>query len=175
MKEVWKDIPGLDGIYQASDFGRIKRMYRVITNKRGHKLTIKELIIKQFMGCWGYPLVPLTVNGKQKSISVHRLVGRAFLPNPDGLRDINHKDFNKANNHVSNLEWLSHSANVKYSYDFGNVKRRVGELNGRARLTEAQVVHIRKRELSYNGYVKLYGVGKSTVHGIVTGQTWKHI
>ena len=108
MSEQWKPIKGYEGKYDVSNFGRVRSYY-------------KGLHIKtQRINNCGYCYVKLYVRGKrQKMARVHRLVAEAFIPNPDNMSDVNHKDMNKLNNHVSNLEWTSHADNVKHSYDSG--------------------------------------------------------
>lgn len=106
--EQWKPIEGTDGKYEVSDFGRVRT-----NGKRPGLLTLT----KQPKG-YLYAMIQLS-NGKQKNCRVHRLVAEHFLPNPDNLEEINHKDGNKDNNHVGNLEWCTRSHNVKHSYDTG--------------------------------------------------------
>lgn len=106
--EQWKPIEGTDGKYEVSNLGR------VCTNgKRPGVLTLT----KQKSG-YRYAMIQLS-NGKQKNCRVHRLVAEHFLPNPDNMKEVNHKDGNKDNNHVSNLEWCTRSHNVKHSFDTG--------------------------------------------------------
>jgi hypothetical protein len=107
-QEQWKPIKGYEGKYDVSNFGRVRSYY-------------KGLHIKtQRINNCGYCYVKLYVRGKrQKMARVNRLVAEAFIPNPDNMSDVNHKDMNKLNNHVSNLEWTSHADNVKHSYDSG--------------------------------------------------------
>lgn len=106
MKEEWKDIKGYEGRYMVSNFGRVKSM------KYRHHNTVE--ILKQDNNL-GYKRVCLyTKNGKRKRIKVHRLVAEAFIPNPNNYLYINHKDENKNNNRVDNLEWCTQSYNINY-------------------------------------------------------------
>lgn len=129
MVEVWKDIPGYEGCYQASNLGRIKSLDRDVY--RGG-------IIKHISGCMmslretddGRIKVDLRKDGFKKTFKVHRLVALAFLPNPDNLREVNHKDENPKNNRLDNLEWCTHIYNCKYGtrnerrYESGGGSRR---------------------------------------------------
>lgn len=95
--EVWRDIPGYEGRYQASTYGRIR-------NKRNDR------ILSQHKSTKGYCIVSLG----EKECKVHRLVAMAFIPNPSQKAQVNHKDENKENNNVSNLEWATNYENHEY-------------------------------------------------------------
>ena len=105
--EEWKDIKGYEGIYQISNKGRVKSL--------NYKRTGKEKILKLSSDTNGYKKITLFKNSKRKTYSIHKLVAEAFLPNPDNLPVVNHKDENKLNNNVENLEWCTQEYNVKYS------------------------------------------------------------
>lgn len=111
-KEYWKPVVGYEGHYQVSNFGRVKSI------KFG-----KEIILKQKQYMDGYYYVGLSKNGIVKSYYVHRLVAEAFLPNPDNLPCVNHKDECKTNNIASNLEWCDN----KYNNSYGTRNERVAE------------------------------------------------
>lgn len=96
---MWKDIENYEGLYQVNELGEIK-------SKRG--------ILKPFTDKDGYLKVGLHKNGIHKQFFVHRLVAKAFISNPDNLPEINHKDENKSNNTVSNLEWCTRIYNINY-------------------------------------------------------------
>lgn len=120
MEEIWKDIEGYEGLYQVSNLGRVKSMGNGNSNRS------KEIIMKQTKNMKGYPMIILCKEGVCKGFSVHRLVATAFLPNPDNLPQINHKDEDKTNNMVwvnedgsidynkSNLEFCTPKYNVNY-------------------------------------------------------------
>lgn len=104
MTENWKAIVGYEGLYEVSDFGRVKSL----------KYGKKKILIPGKISS-GYLIVNLCKDGKVKHMLVHRLVAEAFIPNPQGLETINHKDEVKTNNVASNLEWMSRGDNVIYS------------------------------------------------------------
>lgn len=114
MEEIWKDVVGYEGLYQVSNIGRVKMMGR---NKRmwhGSYTYIKPKILHQFL-VKGYMKSKLRdKNGFAKMISVHILVAKAFIPNPNNYPCINHKDENKQNNRVDNLEWCTYKYNSNY-------------------------------------------------------------
>ena len=100
MEEIWKEI---DDRYSVSNLGRVKSNY-----------ANKERILKPFYNHYGYLMVDIRHPGYRKSIAVHRLVAIAFIPNPDNLLEVNHKDENKTNNCVDNLEWCDTLYNCNY-------------------------------------------------------------
>lgn len=114
MKEIWKDIKCYEGLYQVSNLGRIKSLHNYKRN--GTDILIPG--IKK-----GYYQIGLRKNKKRTWYAIHRLVAQAFIPNYDNLPQINHKDENKLNNKVDNLEWCS----VRYNNCYGTRIERVKE------------------------------------------------
>ena len=110
MQIEWQDIAGYIGVYQVSNTGDIKSLDRI--NEYGYHL--KERVLKQTTDKNGYKRVYLTKHAKTKSFIVSRLVAQAFIPNPNHLPEVNHKDENKSNNRVNNLEWCTHKYNSNY-------------------------------------------------------------
>lgn len=110
MKEIWKDIKGYEGYYQVSNLGRVKSLDRI--NSRGFQMIGKPLNINKLVS--GYCTVSLCKNGKPIICLVHRLVAETFIPNPENLPCVNHKDENPSNNCVDNLEWCTHLYNMNY-------------------------------------------------------------
>ena len=135
MKEIWEDIPNYEGLYQASNLGRIRSVDRykevIIKNQYGeYKRTkfFKSYILKQ-QTYIGYKCVQLHINGKYKWEKVHRLVAMAFVPNPENKPQVNHIDGNKSNNNVLNLEWCNQSYNTKHAYKNNLIKHYKIEIN----------------------------------------------
>lgn len=134
MEEIWKSIEGYEGLYEISNYGRVKSLERKILAGKGcnHKYnTLKERYIAT--KCYGkYPAVVLCKNGITKRQTIHRLVARAFLPNPNNLPCINHKDENKLNNRADNLEWCSYKYNNEYHNRVQKCKSKISStLKGR--------------------------------------------
>lgn len=129
MEEIWKDIKGYEGSYQVSNLGRVKSLTRFIKRETEpcSFYTIKERIMKLKENNRGYLTVMLSSHCKSKGFSVHRLVAEAFLENPSKLPFVNHKDENKLNNHVDNLEWCDNY----YNFNYSNVKQRAREKQGK--------------------------------------------
>ena len=113
MSEVWKDIEGYEGIYEVSDLGRVRSLPRMLTDSKGRRHPVPMKILKMH-DRKGYDSVTLQDMGRKTIMSVHRLVAMAFIPNPDNLPVINHRDENPKNNQVSNLEWCDISYNTRY-------------------------------------------------------------
>lgn len=109
----WKDIVGYENEYQINQFGEIR------TLKDSPKLKKYDVLKPQISKRNGYVYQMLYKNGKEKLLRVHRLVAMAFLPNPNNLPQVNHKDGNKQNNSVDNLEWCEQSDNMKHAYKNG--------------------------------------------------------
>jgi hypothetical protein len=97
--EVWVCAPGFEGLYEVSNYGNVRRFDNKAQLKGG-------------LNSYGYVVFSLSKHGKQYMKKGHRLVAEAFIPNPDNKRDVNHKDGDKTNNFVDNLEWASRSENV---------------------------------------------------------------
>lgn len=114
QEEIWKDITGYEGKYQVSSFGRVKSLE--YHNAKGIK---RCGILQPATDNSGYHRCALSKNNILKTYKVHRLVAIAFIPNPDNLPQINHKDGNKKNNNVENLEWCDNSHNQKHAYRLG--------------------------------------------------------
>ena len=119
MTEIWKPVPGYEGLYEGlyevSNIGEIRSIPRHGTFKNLH-------ILKGGHNKDGYKQISLTKNGKPKTFKVHRIVASVFIPNPMGYREINHKDENKDNNSVENLEWVTRSENIRHAYRTGLLK-----------------------------------------------------
>ena len=112
--EQWKVIEGYEGLYEVSSFGRVKSLERHI-HHGSYAYKRKERMLKQFSDRDGYLRVNLSKEKKGKTVLVHRLVANAFIENKEKLPLVNHKDFNRTNNAVENLEWCSDKYNVQYS------------------------------------------------------------
>ena len=121
MKEIWKDKKDYEGLYMVSNWGRVKSI------KFG-----KERILKPVTNSSGYLLVNLCKDGKVKAFTVHRLVAEAFLPNPHNYPCVNHKDENKQNNNVENLEFCD----IKYNSNFGTRNERIAAKNTNGKLSK---------------------------------------
>ena len=116
MQEEWKFISGFESHYMISNLGRVRRLQytQVDTYGTGRTRTYAEKLVPQYISNSGYLQVDLRTRTQRKRVNVHRLVAQAFIPNPDNLPCVNHKDENKTNNCVDNLEWCTKSYNNSY-------------------------------------------------------------
>lgn len=114
--EVWRDISGYETLYQISNYGRVKSL--------GNSLARHEKILKQQLQRDGYTRVWLYKKGlKKKRFPVHRLVAKAFIPNPLEKEQVNHQNGDKQDNRLGNLNWMTHKENIAHAYETGLVKR----------------------------------------------------
>jgi len=164
-----KPIKGYEGYYEVDSQGNV---YSCKTNRARRKGILKPHEKN------GYLAVNLILNGKTKHYYIHRLVAEAFIPNPDSLREVNHKDTNKHNNCVDNLEWCDRRYNLQHSYDNG--LKRMGESHGCHKLTEADVRFIRENhapgtKYSQKGLAEVFGVKQCTISAILNRKLWKGV
>lgn len=119
MNEIWLPVVGYEGHYEISNFGSVKSIARIVVDLNGKTFNKKEIILKPSINKYGYLQVGLCVNNKLKSHTVHTLVAEAFIDNPFNKPTVNHKDGNKLNNFVDNLEWATKSEQAVHSLDMG--------------------------------------------------------
>jgi hypothetical protein len=161
--ENWKEINKFKGKYIVSNHGRVYSIK--------NKIMLKGSITKT-----GYKVVSLG----GKNYRIHKLVILAFMPNPLNLPITNHKDGNKTNNHIDNLEWSTYSHNTKHAYDTGLIKQDWAYLRGEkshfAKLTKEQALTIKyellPKRVSLRKIAKQYGVTLKTIWSISKGQNW---
>ena len=119
------------------------------------------------------------INGK--TTSFHRIIAKAFVPNPNNYEQVNHKDGNKTNNNADNLEWCTRSENLIHAYKLGLEKRVTGERHHSHKLTNEAVVyiktHYKKRDKQFGAVPlgKKYGVDRTTISAVARGKTWKEV
>lgn len=118
LDEVWRDIPGYEGLYQVSNKGRIKGLPRFVNNHTG-KILLKERILNGYPITKGYIQVQLGTKPKRVLKLVHVLVAQAFIPNPNNYPQVNHINGTKSDNRADNLEWCNNSMNQRHAYRNG--------------------------------------------------------
>ncbi len=118
MKEIWKDIKSYEENYQVSNLSRIKSLdvtYEVKLHNV-NEVTKKGKILKQNLKSNGYLYVTLYKGKRHRTVTVHRLVAEAFIPNPNNYKEVNHINGIKTDNRIENLEWCTRSENMKHAY-----------------------------------------------------------
>lgn len=161
MEELWSNP--IEDNYLVSNFGKVYNIKR-------------NIIMKTRYDRQGYEVLVIQAKGKPINVSVHRLVAKAFLENPLNLPQVNHRDGNKANNIVWNLEWVTASYNNQHAFDLD--LRKSGELHHKAKLTCADVKDIRhllSQGVSHRAIEKYFPVGRSTISKIANNEIWKHL
>ena len=114
MNEEWRPVVGYEGLYEVSNTGQVRSVDRYVKYSDGRIHLHKGKVLSPVKSNLGYLLVSLCCNGKYKMFLVHRLVAEVFIENFDNLPEINHKDEDKTNNSVDNLEWCDRSYNINY-------------------------------------------------------------
>ena len=170
MKEIWKDIKGYEGIYQVSNIGKIISLPRNGT-------ILKKKKLKNILNNRGYLCVNLSKNNIQKKNAIHRLVAETFIPNPDNLSQVNHKDGNKQNNCVENLEWCTCKENIQHARKTGLLND-YGSKNKLSKFTDEQIKFNRKKYIKNDkkygctSLARKFNVSKSTISYIINNKTY---
>lgn len=144
MIEEWRDIPRFEGFYQASNLGRIRSLDRLVTFN-GTRAERKGVILRPAQRN-NYAFVLLSIEGRKKAYSIHRLIVTTFIPNAENYPCVNHIDCDKSNNNLLNLEWCTSKQNSEHAVV--NNKYRKGEFAGRAVLNDIIAREIRVKYLS---------------------------
>ena len=161
MKEIWKDCVGLEGICQVSNMGKVRTLpYRYAW--RGSYKTNKGQVLKPYKSKNTYQQVDI----RNKKYYVHRLIAETFVPNPQNLPFVNHKDENPTNNSADNLEWCTHQYNIRYSIE--KVRRRNIEINGK-HIYRIEIVSGKRFDYPYIGLVTKDGFNPKIVSAVCAG------
>lgn len=168
--EIWKNV---DENYMISNLGNVKSLDRIVKHSKGGYKKIKGKILKKIKSK-GYHSVSIYNQGKVKIIKVHKLVAVCFIPNNLNKPHINHKDGNKLNNCVGNLEWCTASENLIHAYK-NKLRFASGISNPKSKLKECDIFEIRESKLTQKEISKIYNVDQSTISYIKSRKTWNHI
>lgn len=120
--EIWKDIPGYEGSYQASTKGKIRGLNRICLSKNGSFRTVSNKILTPKIDRYGYYELHLSLKNIRIHFKIHILIAKTFISNPKNKPQVNHKDGNKLNNKISNLEWNTNSENILHAFKNGLMK-----------------------------------------------------
>lgn len=178
---IWKDVPNFEGIYQVSECGDVRSLTRNTISRLGYERVVIGRVLKPFKlpGDFDYSSVTLYINSKRTTILVHRLVASCFCPNdnPDVLNIVNHIDNDIHNNQYTNLEWTTHQGNVEHRHKQGRSGGAGGSKNGRSKLTDEDVKHIRvllNQGLSQQKIADMYEVNQSRISKIKLNKSYKN-
>ena len=162
MHEIWKDIPGYEGVYQVSNMGILRSCHFG-----------REKILKISHTSHGYSCASLYINGIQKNILMHQIVCAVFLDNRKAFRCINHKNGIKTDNRVDNLEWCTHRENTLHSYSLGLQNAPKAWNSKRSRINEKQAREILalSKTMSNNKISKIFGVSSVTIDRFMRGES----
>lgn len=161
--EVWRDVLGYEGLYQVSNFGAVKSIDRIVYCGNKPK-QIKGKSIKPYSSKVPYLRVCLYLNGIRHQELIHRLVAQSFVPNPLNKPIINHLDNNPQNNDATNLEWVTQSENIKYSYKQGRSKSPFSERGKYAYATDKMripVVGVDKKTGATMEFISISAAGRN--------------
>lgn len=173
--EEWRPIPGYEGLYMASNLGRIRSLDRVVPCLRGTRIH-RGRVLKQGAHPLGYMMVATCSHGERESHAVHRLVIRAFKGVPGEGMQTCHNDGNPANNHISNLRYDTTVNNHADKRKHGTLL--MGEACAYSTITDDIVIEMRQRRASGESLpslVKDYGMSKANISRICRGELWTHV
>lgn len=176
--EIWKDIPGFQNIYQASNIGRIRSKTHLI-NGHCNKVWKQGRILKQQKSKKGYMQAALMIAPKKRyNPGVHRLVALAFISNPENKPQVNHINGCKTNNTVSNLEWVNNSENQIHAVKNNLINPNYGESHHNSKLSNKDVLIIRQKindGESIKNLSKDYNISSSALCQIKFKRTYTNI
>lgn len=163
--EIWKDVIGYEDTYEVSNFGNVRR---------------KSCNLKQFSNIDGYKVLSLSKNGETKTQLVHRLMLKAFVPNLENKEQVNHIDCDKQNNNLENLEWVTPEENIKHAVENDRQRDQNGENNNMSKLTEKDVLFIRRLLeegiTTYKIHKEYYPhLHQQTIYAIKQRRLWNNI
>lgn len=169
---IWKDIPGYEGYYQASNDGLIQSVTKAVKQWSGVQIK-KGKILSPAIDKIGYLNCALSKENKLRSFKVHRLVALAHIPNPNGFAEINHKDCNKLNNHVSNLEWCDRKGNMEHASKNSLITKITRDRSNRSVVKTKHIPFLiawRKAGVQVSKLALMYGCSVDVIYKVTKGK-----
>lgn len=175
--EQWRDVVGFESLYSVSSLGRVRSAGRIVPGKHGSLRRLPVTMLKGWKTQEGYVACRLyRSDGTSTTANIHRLVAIAFLGTPPPRHEVNHVDGHKANNRLENIEYVTHSNNIRHAFSTGLSKQ--GAAHHRAKLTAAQVTEIRAANISPRGSAAAlaarFNVAIVTIRKVHRCVTWVH-
>jgi hypothetical protein len=176
-EEIWKDIPGYENKYQVSNHGRFKSLSRIMLMRGKHPYMSKDVIVIGGYNKYGYHTIGLRKENlaPKKTFIAHRIVAQVFIPNPENKPQVNHINGVKADNRVENLEWNTASENAIHAYNNKLMVGRIGINNPQSKLTELDIIEIRKSNIQQKDLAIIYKVSRAVICRIKKRKGWNHI
>jgi hypothetical protein len=179
VREVFLDIQGYEGLYQISNFGRVKVLTRTVFVE-GKKPFVKEgKILNGSKTIDGYLYFALYKDVKRSLFKAHRLVATHFIENPENKPCVNHINGIKEDNSVPNLEWCTSKENAIHAFKTGLRINPKGAEHGCSKLNDQKVLEIKSKYqsggISYKKLAVQYGVSRSVIYNIMKGNVWTHV
>lgn len=174
MNKVFYPLKGFESYYEISKCGIVRSKDRNVNSSYNARRIIKGKEMKPDLSNKGYFRVPISISGvARKKFSLHRLLAINFIPNPNNLPCVNHKDSNPLNNDLNNLEWCTQSYNIQYKFDRGYT-------SVRRSLSEDSVIDIYKNTIlgkrgSVSKMISKYKTSKTVIYGIIHNKTYLNI
>lgn len=179
--EEWRDVPGWEERYEVSSWGLVRAKAYLKHSRNAHgpyAYMTKSKPIKLTLNVEsGYVQFDMQRDGERSLGLVHRLVAKAFIPNPNDKPEVNHKDGDKTNNVQTNLEWATTQENILHAHRLG-LSSNVGSKHPRAKLDEAAAVEIRRlyeAGVSTITLAEMFGVKRTTIYTVTSRRKWKHV
>ena len=183
QNEIWKAVVGYEGIYEVSSLGRVRSLDKIKIGSRFNS-NIKGKILSLRVVNHGYRALILQNNNIKKNVPVHRIVAKAFIPNPEGKKEVNHINLIKDDNRVENLEWCTRSENMIHAGKNGKLGGTKGMFIGsksvRSKIVESDVIEIRRlskeEKLSSPKIQGLFpSINARHIRDIINRVYWTHI
>lgn len=175
---IWKPVVSFEGLYSISEYGDVKSLDREVLHYKGGVNRIKGKTLKTPLDRYGYKKVVLFNKGKRTYTTVHRQVAIAFIPNPNNLPEVNHKDSNKLNNHKSNLEWCTTEFNSEHAHENNLIDyNKISGINHyNTKLSEKDLKEVRrllKTNMKQIDIARKFSTSKSAISRIKLGISYK--
>jgi hypothetical protein len=175
---IWKTVKDYENIYLVSNTGIIKSVDHLVVHKNGRNRIQKGRILKTSISKKGYVQVSLSKDNIRFHTGVHRVVAIAFIPNPNNLPEVNHKDGNKLNNEDDNLEWNTGSDNMIHAVLNHLINPNLGEKHHMSKISNKQIINLRnlhKSGLNNKELAKHYYISETAMSNILRKKTYKNI